>query len=69
MEEQTRSETYRRHKLDVSAYELRAGVWTWGYLIDGTVEGRCRTGAELPNADAALKRALLAARARADGLK
>lgn len=68
MEGKRQAEKYRGHKIDVSADELRAGVWSWGYLIDDTIDGRCRTGAELPDAEAALRRAMLAARARAHEL-
>jgi hypothetical protein len=69
VEQRDITETHFGRKLSVSAYELRTDVWTWTYLIDSTIEGRCRAGAELRDADAALKRGLLAARARADGLK
>ena len=68
MNEEHQAETYRSHKLEVTAYELRRGVWAWGYLIDDKVEGRNRPGTELPDAQAALRRGVLAARARSDEL-
>ena len=68
MSEENQEETYRGHRLEVTAYELRRGLWAWGYLIDGKVDGRNRPGTELPDAQAALRRGVLAARARSDEL-
>ncbi|MES2957393.1 MAG: hypothetical protein V4792_04345 [Pseudomonadota bacterium] len=62
------AETYRGCYLEVSAYEVRRGAWTWVYLIDAKVAGRSRTDATLPEAQMALQRAVLAARLRADAM-
>jgi hypothetical protein len=68
VESKNRTETYRGHELAVSAFEQRRGVWTWTYVIDGTDQGFSAVGATLPTAEAALRRGMLAARARADEL-
>jgi len=55
--------------VEVTAREVRRGVWSWTYLIDDRFFGVCRAGSEAPDADAALRRGLLAARVRADGFR
>jgi hypothetical protein len=64
MEERRASETYQGHKIQVTAYEQRTNAWSWGYSIDGKVFGESARGAMLPDAEAALRRGMLAARAR-----
>jgi len=59
-----RTETYRGVEISVDAYQQPRGTWTWSYIA-GDYIGRMR-GAQLPDADAALKRGMLAARARVD---
>jgi len=60
-------ETYRGCKLCV--YAQREGTrWVWWYSLDGGDGGRCAPRAMLADADAALRRGINAARARADEL-
>jgi hypothetical protein len=60
------TERYRGHVLLVEAWEKRPGVWSWTYRIDDSINGQSGKAALLPSADAAIKRGILAARARAD---
>lgn len=68
MESREKSETCRGHKLVANAYEDRPGWWSWTYVIDGKVSGRSSERSMLQDCDAALRRAIQAARTRADGL-
>jgi hypothetical protein len=61
--------TYRGHEITVYVTEERHGVWSWSYWIDDVkLGGKSVPGAYLMDPDAALRRALLAARARVDEL-
>jgi hypothetical protein len=61
------AETYRGHRIEVDA--VPAGrCWAWVYLIDDKITGHCAPRARLMSAPAALRRGVLAARARADEL-
>jgi hypothetical protein len=42
--------------------------WTWWYIVDRKHDGRCASHAKLADAEAAMRRAIQAARARADEL-
>lgn len=65
-DQQTRTETYRGRELQADAW--RDGkFWSWTYLIDGVQHGQSTRHAQLPTGEAALTRALNAARARVDG--
>jgi hypothetical protein len=66
METRDREETYRGHRLSVTAYEERPGWWSWTYLVDRDVVGKSARAAMLRDPDAALQRALAAAKVRAD---
>jgi hypothetical protein len=66
MERARHTERYRGHELLVEAWEQRAGVWSWTYRIDDSIDGKSGKAALLPTADAAIKRGILAARARAE---
>jgi hypothetical protein len=60
-------ETYRGHELSVDV--MREGSrWSWWYIVDGKHDGHCASHAKLADADAAMRRAIQAARARADEL-
>ena len=60
-------ETYQGHELSVRVQ--REGTrWTWSYTVDGKHSGNCAPRAKLADADAAMRRAIQAARARADEL-
>jgi hypothetical protein len=60
------TETYRGHSIDADA-SPSGQLWTWGYLIDGKIQGGPpASSAKLPDAAAALNRALISARARVD---
>jgi hypothetical protein len=61
-------ETYRGHKLSVDA-EREGTRWTWRYLVDGKHDGHGASHAKLADAEAAMRRAIQAARARADDLR
>ena len=67
MKQKIQSEIYLGHEVEVTAREVRQGVWSWTYLIDDRFVGVGRAGSESPDADAALRRGMLAARVRADG--
>jgi hypothetical protein len=66
MERQHHTEKYRGHQLQVEAWEQRTGAWSWTYRIDDAIDGESGKAALLPDAQSALKRGLLAAKARAD---
>lgn len=68
MEQRHAQETYLGHKLEATAYEQRKGWWSWDYLIDGKTHGGSTANSLLQDPEAALRRALMAARARADVL-
>ena len=66
------AETYRGHQLSVVA-QRDGARWTWWYAITPNgggkvVSGQCATHARVSDADVAMKRAISAARARADEL-
>ena len=65
MEEKTQAETYLGYDLVLTAQEMSRG-WSWGYLIDGGIRGINRFGTEMPDAEAALGRAMRAAHAKVD---
>ena len=46
----------------------RRARWDWWYVIDGKHNGHCATHAKLPDPEAAMRRAIQAARLRADEL-
>ncbi len=60
-------ETYRGHQLSVVA-QREGARWTWWYVIDGKHNGNCATHAKLTDPEAAMRRAIQAARMRADEL-
>jgi len=68
MDEERRTETYRGHKIAVDAHEDRPGCWGWSYLIDGKISSVSKIRL-LPNAEAALRQAIAAAKARVDEIK
>lgn len=66
MQSKRQTKAYRGHELQVEAWQQGTHAWSWTYLIDGKVAGGSATRAMLADADAALKRGMLAARLRAD---
>jgi hypothetical protein len=60
-------ETYRGHRIEVETVS-DGRFFGWTYLIDATITGRSATRAKLTDEAAALRRGLLAARARVDEL-
>jgi len=60
---QVRTETYLDYELMVTVQEATYG-WSWSYRIDDRITGIGRLGTEMPDADAALERAMKAARTR-----
>jgi hypothetical protein len=63
-----RTETYLGHTIDADAEEDRPGRWGWSYLIDGRISSVSKIRL-LPDAEAALRQALAAARARVDEME
>jgi len=61
------TETYRGHAVKVDVSQVRDRVWMWAYAIDGTVFAS--SAKAVPTAEAAMKRGILAARARVDELE
>ena len=59
-------EVYRGRELVATAYEQRRGCWSYTWLVDGTLTGSSAPRALLPSAEAALRRATLAARVAID---
>ena len=62
------SEAYRGHAIIVEADEHRVGGWGWYYLVDGRISSMGRSR-EIPDAVAALRQGLKAARNRVDELE
>ena len=62
------TERYHGHELSVDA-QREGARWTWWYTVDGGNAGHCAPHAKLADPDAAIRRAIQAARARADELK
>jgi hypothetical protein len=60
-------ETYRGHQLSVVA-QREGARWTWWYTVDGGNAGQCAPHAKLTDPEAAMRRAIQAARMRADEL-
>ena len=67
MEVKNQVETYLGYDLVATAQEMSRG-WSWAYVIDGRIRGINRVGTEMPDAEAALVRAMRAARQRVEQL-
>lgn len=61
------NEKYRGHAIKVDVTQVRTNAWTWAYGIDSKVFSN--SSRPLPDAEAALKRGILAARARVDEIE
>lgn len=64
-----KTETYNGHKLVADANQVRTGWWGWTYVIDGKISGASTARSLLPDAESALRRAIQAAKIRADALE
>jgi hypothetical protein len=62
------AEAYRGHAIIVEADEHQVGGWGWYYLVDGRISSMGRSR-EIPDAKAALREGLNAARHRVDDLE
>jgi hypothetical protein len=62
------AEAYRGHAIIVEADEHHVGGWGWYYLVDGRISSMGRSR-EIPDAKAALREGLNAARHRVDDLE
>jgi hypothetical protein len=67
MDNRREEEMYRGRRIAAEADRTPTG-WCWSYLIDGSVPGRSKLQL-IRDADAALRQALAAARARVDDLE
>lgn len=61
------TEKYRGHEIKVDVTQVRTSAWTWAYGIDSKIFSA--SARPLPDAEAALKRGILAARARVDEIE
>ena len=62
-----RIENYRGHKIAAQAHEDQPGSWGWSFLVDDIISSVNKIRF-LPNAETALREAVLIARAQIDDM-